>query len=110
MSDYPTEAELEELRAFDTLALGVKPLVERVRELWWKPDWGFRVYRTKDDIYGSCIGLELHTGGWSGNESIISALEQNYLFWALSWSRSSVGGHYWFRISRDNWRKGRENE
>lgn len=62
MSDYPTEAELDELRTFDTLARGVKPLTERVRELWHNPDWGYRIYRTKDPLFGACVGLELHTG------------------------------------------------
>lgn len=42
--------------------------------------------------------FELHTGGWSGNESIIAALERNAMAWlmcAWSWRR---GGHYEFRL------------
>lgn len=44
--------------------------------------------------------LEWHysTGGWSGNESLIYALLNNFLFksaWYYSWQR---GGHYVFRI------------
>jgi len=42
--------------------------------------------------------LELHTGGWSGNEDIIEALKKSY-FWIFYWEKSVKGGHYYFTIS-----------
>jgi len=39
---------------------------------------------------------EVDTGGWSGCESVISALERNRLFWAKCWFLSKRGGYYEF--------------
>jgi len=39
---------------------------------------------------------EVATGGWSGNESIISALQDNYIFWAICWRLSKRGGYFEF--------------
>jgi hypothetical protein len=37
-----------------------------------------------------------HTGGWGGNESIITVLKESWLFdWLLE--RYDSGGHYYFR-------------
>ena len=56
------------------------------------PDWSFSVTGKR------ILHFEYHTGGWSGNEDVISALERNSLFFALYWKKSEVGGHYFFRI------------
>lgn len=83
---YPTTAELRRLRNW---AGSLPEMIEYIRSLWWQPDWGF-VYK-----YPS---LELHTGGWSGNESIIGALEDTF-FWYVFWEKSERGGHYWFKLT-----------
>lgn len=38
------------------------------------------------------------TGGWSGNEAIIAALQNNYMVWSLTWQKSARGGAYWFTL------------
>ena len=59
-----------------------------MEERWDDPDWPShpkRVYR-------------FSTGGWSGNESIVSAIEENQMLQILgawSWRR---GGHYEYRF------------
>lgn len=42
--------------------------------------------------------IKVATHGWSGNEDLIRAMEDNYMFWALCWLESSRGGGYKFLI------------
>ena len=62
--------------------------------LWqWGEDDGFF------DLKGKrVLRLELHTGGWSGNEDIIDAMQRNIYFWTRFWLKTERGGHYYFRI------------
>lgn len=105
--EYPTEVQEAMIRNWDTLKTGVKPLIDYVESLWWAPDWGFKLYRGKEHLFGkkSVIKLQLHTGGWSGNESIIAALQSNMMFWWLCWRKSVVGGHYWFEFRSKDWKR-----
>ena len=40
------------------------------------------------------------TGGWSGNESIIYAMRENYVLWATLWESSHRGGLEVFDVSK----------
>lgn len=40
----------------------------------------------------------LVTGGWSGCEEIISALQENHLFWSICWQSSVRGGLFTFKV------------
>jgi len=86
---YPTKKELEKIKNWD--CKDVKGLLEFLKEIWWMPDWGFTLTGRK------ILRLELHTGGWSGNEDIIEALHQTFL-WSLYWRGTLRGGHYYFKI------------
>lgn len=85
---YPTEEELELIRNWP---LGDQNgLLKWLEDNWHFGDWGFR----RGEDY-----LELHTGGWSGNEEIIGALQESRsLFWLFNWQRSERGGHYYFTL------------
>lgn len=66
--------------------------------------WAYRGYRREiiKEYKSTIIEWTLTTAGWSGNESIISALLANRLFrmmWYYSWQR---GGKYVFRINPKN--------
>lgn len=89
---YPTEEELKTIRKW-TILKPVLDLIEYIREIWWQPEWGFKLKGKK------VITLELHTGGWSGNEDIVNALSQS-MFWHLYWEKSCRGGHHYFTIKK----------
>ncbi len=40
--------------------------------------------------------LTLITGGWSNNEQVISALQQNLVWWGRHWESSTRGGQHVF--------------
>jgi len=96
--NYPDKASLKAIEKWDILEQGVQGLLDLVEENTHFGDWSF-------DIKGKHIlRLEYHTGGWSGNEDVIDALQKNTLFFPMFWKKSEAGGHYYFRISKA-WRK-----
>lgn len=99
--EYPTEENLKYIREFDVLKNPVLELIEYLEEIWHWPDWGFKLLKNgQKDIMGKPTWrLELHTGGWSGNEDIIETLQQND-FWGFCWEKSIRGGHYWIEIPK----------
>jgi hypothetical protein len=92
---YPTEEALDEVANFDCCGdlYGFLSLIEN---LWNYPE---RFVLEDNKLY-------LSTGGWSGNEEIISYMQENF-FWRLSWEKSIRGGHYWFDLSVFNKDKGK---
>jgi len=95
---YPTEDTLERIKKFDFQKDDPFEFADYICENWINGSFRWR-FRNHDE---GC--LELHTLGWSGCESIVSALEELAgpfpTFWQLFWYRSQVGGHYMFRIRR----------
>ena len=83
---YPTDETLTAIRDWPYTDHG--GLVEYVREAW--SDYG-RMWE-EDGM------LRLATGGWSGNESIISSLKANAMFMAMWWESSHRGGLEVFRM------------
>ena len=92
LKTHPTKSEIETIIHWDILNLGVSDLIELIEDVWSK-DYGRFIRRGR-----RVLQLELHTGGWSDNESIIEALKNNTLFWCSFWRKSVVGGHYYFKI------------
>ena len=93
MSDeYPRDSELRMLAKWDFEKRSVHKFLSEIERLWHWPDWGFNLKGK------NVLRLSLHTGGWSGNESIIGAIEKNFIFWATCWQETRVGGHYKFTI------------
>ena len=101
MSDsdgYPTEEELETIRNWNIIGKKeAKQLMEYVQSIWNFGDEYFKVKDANNSIY-----YILHTGGWSGNEDIIGALQENiHCFWLFYWLSTRRGGHYIFKIRND---------
>lgn len=87
--DYPTDSELKEISEWPTTDL--KGWFDFIESIWWMADWGIR--KTNGKIYMS-------TGGWSGNESIIGAMMENFILWGRCWQSSRRGGHYVFEMPK----------
>ena len=71
-----------------------------IKEYWWAPDFGWHESDEPHEFRKDRMvhQYRLSTGGWSGNESIIRAMEQNRSMWHLNWVQSRRGGHYIFEI------------
>ena len=46
------------------------------------------------------ITYEISTGGWSGNEDIVRALQKNTLLWSMCWESSRRGGHHVLKVRK----------
>jgi hypothetical protein len=93
---YPTHAALKiiELWPYDDK----KGWFDFINHLWWQPNFGWNEgpeqHEWKDE---KVYRYHISTGGWSGNETIIEAMEMNKNFlWTMTWVQSRRGGHYIF--------------
>lgn len=91
MSDYPTDEELKKIREWP--GNDFSGLMAFIQPLWAYGDYG---YWSQDRDY-----YYISTAGWSGNESIIEAMQENFILWSLYWCQSKTGGHYVFASLRD---------
>lgn len=87
---YPQKCELKKIREWDYKDF--PGLMEYVKERWRYAD-GLS-WQQNGEVY------QLSTRGWSGNESIISALQENAMFWAVCWVSSYRGGCHIFRVKQ----------
>lgn len=74
-------------------------LFEGIKSIWWYASWGWTemiepsLYRENE----KSRQYHISTGGWSGNESIIRAMESNS--WIhCTWVQSRRGGHYIYEL------------
>ena len=100
---YPTEDALEIISIWHWN--DPKGWFEFIKSLWHYRSWGWREYdephpwndmeKYKDRIVHK---YNISTAGWSGNESIIYAMQENRMMWNLNWEQSRRGGHYIFEL------------
>lgn len=99
---YPTEESLDRIRswAIDTLA-DFEAAMDFAGAAWSYPEYWCKDRDWIDPEWPSrrpMLRYVFSTGGWSGNESIVEAIEQNrmvQMIGAWSWRR---GGHYEYRF------------
>ena len=90
---YPTDNTLDIISNYPIKSKAdCKELLESIYEIWTYKDYWHQTFIPEDNRY------IISTGGWSGNESIIQALEDNTMFWVLCWYSSRRGGHYEFDV------------
>ncbi len=98
---YPTDGVLDWIRYYDDYQ-NLRPLFDTCfNVLWSYPQ--FVNYEVSADYFGSSNVVkslthtwDVATGGWSGNEDIIMALQENYVVWGITWQLSERGGRYVF--------------
>ena len=96
---YPTDAALERVEKWgEPEGYDWRGLMDFVKSVWWMPDWGWHEEEGKDSLDKPVTKLHVSTAGWSGNESLIRALEANWMFMAMCWEQSRRGGHYIFEL------------
>lgn len=88
---YPDEEELERIAKWPVW--DVEGLIDELKELWWHPELVRRSGPNNEH-------LELVTGGWSGNEDLIRALNSNIVFYNVCWELSRRGGYHLYDLSR----------
>lgn len=99
MSDdgYPTEEELKQIAQWDDNDL--KGWLEFIGTLWHFGDWGWSVTETLDPVFEQPVRTyQVSTGGWSGNEEIIRAMQEQWMLWHRSWKVHRTGGHFTFEV------------
>ncbi|MFA5397792.1 MAG: hypothetical protein WC346_17415 [Methanogenium sp.] len=87
---YPTNEELKNIENWDN---DWRALVEYVAEIM--PHYGTVKITGKRKVK-----VFIATGGWSGCEDIIKALEKadSGMFWFCCWQKSERGGAFWFKL------------
>ena len=93
---YPTEEALDYIRNWQVggeywCKSMYKELIEYIKSIWWM---------ASDAVEFEGGLLELHTYGWSGNESIIDELNKTDL-WLMKFRAKQAGGHYYFKIDSE---------
>jgi hypothetical protein len=99
MNEYPTQEDLDILSKWDFNQGSIKDFLDFLESSWWMADWGFKLSGKR------VLKLQLHTGGWSGNEDIIDAIQKQFIFWSMCWTETHRGGHYYFKIDTKLFKK-----
>jgi len=88
---YPSDETLNEIASYcgdcDALLERISPLIKGHG----------RVERSRYCCADGYFWI-IATGGWSGCESVIQALQQNRIFWGECWYKSMRGGYYEFIV------------
>ena len=101
---YPSEAELRYVEEADWIKLGPQLLFTYVSTIWSSYGWT-SIEKRLDPSARPCRVITLVTGGWSGNEDIISSLRRACLGipWGSWWLESKRGGYFAFEVPEQQW-------
>lgn len=103
---YPSDYALDLIEAWPWD--DAKGWFEFIESIWHFKSWGWNSVLSGVDeftdwpIAETTIRFHISTAGWSGNESIIRAMEKNDMLWHFHWVQSRRGGHYIFELKSDD--------
>lgn len=81
-----------------------KGFFEFIKSIWHLRSWGWNEISGGEDEFNglkiddNILRYHISTAGWSGNESIIRAMQKNDMMWFMNWVQSRRGGHYIFEL------------
>jgi hypothetical protein len=95
---YPTEEALEKIKNWSYN--DPKGWFKFIENIWYLRSWGWTEgpYKENESDSKDKYRYYISTSGWSGNESIIRAMQENNILWYYSWVQSRRGGHYIFEV------------
>ena len=95
---YPTDDALKIIRLWHWN--DQKGWFNFIKSIWYMASWGWAEGETDHewDKSKKVYRYNISTAGWSGNESIIRAMQESDMMWHLTWVQSRRGGHYIFEI------------
>jgi hypothetical protein len=68
-----------------------------INDIWHLRSWGWSEGLEKHEWDDKNVyRYHISTAGWSGNESIIRAMQNNSMMWSMTWIQSRRGGHFIF--------------
>ena len=98
---YPTDETLDILRNWDDFSSsGYQQWIEFAHKAWHWNDMVIIGTDSENIILSDRKMVQFHTGGWSGNEDIISAMQGNVL-WLVNFQNHRTGGHFELRAPRE---------
>lgn len=103
---YPTSWTVQAVEAWEVRTpADAIVCMDFVGRAWKWPDWGWEKttgWRPDDEsTFWPYTRYRMSTGGWSGNEDLILALERNRMVQMLGWYSSRRGGHYEYRFTEE---------
>lgn len=93
MSEYPDEKLLEQIETWN--GKNTQEMIEWIDQAWNHNYGDMNLESITTGVYR----IELITGGWSGNEDVMSAIYKNRLFDSMYWQRSERGGKYVYEVT-----------
>lgn len=97
---YPTDEALDKIAKWDYN--DSDGWFAFIKELWYLKSWGWSEVEDIDEIFVTQVKrLHISTAGWSGNEDIIRAMQENQMLWFHHWFSSQRGGHYIFEWKKE---------
>lgn len=100
---YPTEWGIAQLRGFTGSPAG---FVDMIRRLWWTPSLIDVAEAVNEDGH-PVMRVRLATGGWSGNEEVVSEIDMTF-FSVWYWQSSHRGALHIYDVPLDTWRTATE--